>query len=165
LTMRISVIADTHMPRGRRALSVECLDRLRRAQLILHAGDVTGLSFLDWLQDVGPPVAAVFGNADDPEVRRELPHERVVEAAGMRIGMVHIPGPTVGRGERLIRRFPGCEAIVYGHTHALTVERVEGVWLLNPGSPTERRRSPTRTMLELVVRGSRLSPRLIDLGS
>jgi uncharacterized protein len=163
--MRIAVIADTHMPRGRRALPAECLDRLHRAELILHAGDLTGLSFLNWLQDVGPPVAAVFGNADDPEVRSELPHERVVDAAGIRIGMVHIPGPVAGRGERLIRRFPGCEAIVYGHTHAPSAERLDGVWLLNPGSPTERRRSPTRTMLELVVRGSRLSPRLIELGS
>jgi uncharacterized protein len=163
--MRIAVIADTHMPRGRRALSAECLDRLRRAELILHAGDLTGLSFLNSLCGLGPPVAAVFGNVDDPEVRRELPHQRVVDAAGIRIGMVHIPGPTVGRVERLVRRFPGCDAIVYGHTHAASAERVDGVWLLNPGSPTERRRSPTRTMLELVVRDGVLSPRLIDLGS
>jgi uncharacterized protein len=163
--MRIAVIADTHMPRGRRALSAECLDRLRRAELILHAGDLTGLSFLDWLRGVGPPVAAVFGNVDDAEVRRELPRQRVVDVAGIRIGMVHIPGPTVGRGERLIRRFPGCEAIVFGHTHAPSAERLDGVWLLNPGSPTERRRSPTRTMLELVLRDGLLRPRLIDLGS
>ena len=163
--MRIAVIADTHMPRGRRALSPECLDRLRRAELILHAGDLTGLSFLDWLREVGPPVAAVFGNADEPEVRRALPGQQVIDLAGIRIGMVHIPGPKVGRGERLIRLFPGCEAIIYGHTHAPSAERLDGVWLLNPGSPTERRRSPTRTMLELVVSGSLLTPRLIELDS
>jgi hypothetical protein len=163
--MRIAVIADTHMPRGRRALSPECLDRLRRAELILHAGDLTGLSFLDWLRSVGPPIAAVFGNVDEPEVQRELPSQRVINAAGVRIGMVHIPGPRVGRGERLIRRFPGCDAIIYGHTHAPSVERLDGLWLLNPGSPTERRRSPTRTMLELVVSGSLLTPRLIELDS
>src|SRR4051794_27601192 len=163
--MRIAVIADTHMPRGRRALPVECVDRLRRSGLILHAGDLIGLPFLDWLREVGPPIAAVFGNADDPEIRTELPRHRVIDAAGTRIGMVHIPGPTVGRGERLIRRFPGCEAIIYGHTHAPSAERLDGVWLLNPGSPTERRRSPTRTMLELVLRDGLLRPRLIDLGS
>jgi uncharacterized protein len=163
--MRIAVIADTHMPRGRRRLSVECVDRLRRAELILHAGDLTGLSFLNWLRGVGPPVAAVFGNVDDPELRSQLPSQRVVDAAGIRIGMVHIPGPPVGRAERLIRWFPGCEAIIFGHTHAPSVERVAGVWLLNPGSPTERRRSPTRTMLEVVVQGGLLSPRLIDVGS
>jgi putative phosphoesterase len=93
-----------------------------------------------------------------------LPRERIVEAAAARIGMVHIPGPRLGRAERLVARFPGCGAVVYGHTHAPDLEQAGSVWLLNPGSPTDRRRAPVRTMLELSVEEGELHPRLIDLG-
>ena len=73
--------------------------------------------------------------------------------------------PTAGREERLRARFPGCRAVVYGHTHVPQVERWDGVWILNPGSPTERRSAPARTMLELVLRGRKLAPALIELGT
>jgi putative phosphoesterase len=102
---------------------------------------------------------------DEPELQALLPKERVVEVGEARIGMTHIPGPRDGREARLAARFPGCGAVVYGHTHVPQVERVGGVWILNPGSPTERRRAPTRTMLELTLRRSGLVPQLVDLGT
>jgi putative phosphoesterase len=163
--MRIAVVSDTHMPRGARTLPEACVQRLRAADLILHGGDVTGQAFLEQLLALGPPVDAVYGNMDEPALKASLPKERVVEAGGARIGMVHIPGPRAGREARLLARFPGCDAIVYGHTHVPQVERHEGVWILNPGSPTERRSSPERTMLELVVTGRNLAPALISLGT
>jgi uncharacterized protein len=92
-----------------------------------------------------------------------LPERRVVEVSGARIGMVHVPGPATGREMRLLRGFPGCDAIVYGHTHVPRVERVEGVWVLNPGSPTERRRAPTRAMLVLEVEDGEIRPELVTL--
>jgi putative phosphoesterase len=161
--MRIAVISDTHMPRGTRVLPDACIDRLRATDLILHGGDFTGQAFLDELLALGPPVEAVYGNMDEPALKSSLPKERVVEVGGVRIGMVHIPGPRVGREARLLARFPGCDAIVYGHTHVPEVERHEGVWVLNPGSPTERRSAPARTMLELLVNGSLLAPTLVSL--
>jgi uncharacterized protein len=161
--MRIAVIADTHMPRGRRALPAECVRRLRAAELILHAGDLTGLAFLEELLAVGPPVAAITGNADEAGVREVLPERRVVEAGGVRIGMVHAAGARAGREARLAARFPGCEAVVYGHTHVPQVDLHDGVWILNPGSPTDRRRQPVRTMLELDVSGRRIVPELVEL--
>jgi len=132
---------------------------------------------LEELRGLGPPVAAVYGNVDELSLRRELPEERVVEAAGARIGMVHDAGPALGREARLAARFAGCDAVVYGHTHLAQVSRVrvparggavedavEGaVWILNPGSPTERRRAPSRTMLVLDVRPGRIEPRLVTL--
>jgi uncharacterized protein len=162
--MRIAVIADTHMPRGTRALPGACVERLRAADLILHAGDLTGSVFLEELRALGPPVEAVYGNMDEPALKTSLPKERVVEAGEARIGIVHIPGPRVGREARLRARFPGCAAVVYGHTHLPQVERDEDVWILNPGSPTERRSAPARTMLELVIEGRDLGPRLVSLG-
>jgi uncharacterized protein len=161
--MRIAVISDTHLPRGARRLPDECVLRLRRADLVLHAGDIATRDVLEWLRTLGPPVQAVPGNVDEPALHAELPETRVVEAAGVRIGLVHVPGERAGREARLIARFPGCAAVVYGHTHAPQVERHDGVWILNPGSPTERRRAPTRTMLELVVTGGDLAPVLVQL--
>jgi uncharacterized protein len=162
--MRIAVIADTHIPRGTRRLPDACVERLRAADLVLHAGDVTSVAFLEELRALGPPVEAVRGNIDEPALASLLPETRVLEADGHRIGMVHVPGPRVGRERRLLARFPECGAVVYGHTHLPQAERFGGVWLLNPGSPTERRRAPARTMLELRTTRDELVPELIVLG-
>jgi uncharacterized protein len=162
--MKIAVISDTHLPRGTRALPTDCIERLRAADLILHGGDIVGEAFLEELLALGPPVEAVYGNMDEPALKALLPKERIVEAGEARIGMVHIPGPRAGREARLLARFPGCDAIVYGHTHVPEAERHNGVWILNPGSPTERRSAPVRTMLELVVTARNLAPTLVSLG-
>jgi putative phosphoesterase len=161
--MLIAVLADTHLPRGSRRLPPACVERLVAADLILHAGDLTAASFLAELRALGPPVQAVYGNMDEAALREALPKELVVEAGDARIGMVHIPGPAAGREVRLAARFPGCDAVVYGHTHIPQVERVGGMWFLNPGSPTERRRAPSHSLIELRVTGKRLQPRLIEL--
>jgi uncharacterized protein len=121
------------------------------------------VSVLEELRTIGPPVQAVYGNADEPALRALLPKELVVEIEDVRIGMVHIPGPAAGREARLVRRFPGCDAIVFGHTHLPLVDRTGGVWLLNPGSPTERRRSPFHAFLRLSVAGRRIRPRLVEI--
>jgi hypothetical protein len=163
--MKIAVISDTHMPKGTRALPDLCVERLRAADLILHGGDIVGEPFLEELLALGRPVQGVYGNMDDPALKARLPKERIVEAGEARIGMVHIPGPRAGREARLLARFPSCDAIVYGHTHVPELERHDGVWILNPGSPTERRSSPERTMLELIVTGRKLAPTLISLGT
>jgi putative phosphoesterase len=128
----------------------------------LHAGDVVAASVLDDLRGVAP-VHAVFGNMDEAALRESLPRDLVVDAGGAKIGIVHIPGPRVGREARLIARFPGCDAVVYGHTHVPEVERHEGVWILNPGSPTERRSAPVHSMVELEVEAGEIRPRLVTL--
>jgi uncharacterized protein len=157
----VAVIADTHLPRGARRLPEDCVARLRAADLILHAGDVAAASVLEELAALGPPLHAVHGNMDDATLQRSLPETLVVDAGGLRIGMTHDPGPRVGREERLARRFPGCDAVVYGHTHIPQVERVGETWILNPGSPTERRRAPAHTMLVLAVEDGLIRPELI----
>ena len=136
---------------------------LRSADVILHAGDLTSASFHEELRALGPPVYAVHGNADEPPLRELLPAALEVEVEGLRIGMTHVPGQAAGREARLLRRFPGCGAVVFGHTHLPVVERVEGVWLLNPGSPTERRRGPFRSFLRLRVAGGEAVPDLVRI--
>jgi uncharacterized protein len=105
----------------------------------------------------------VHGNADEPALRALLPADLVVELGGARLSVTHDPGPRAGREERLVARFPGCDAVVYGHTHMPGAERHAGVWLLNPGSPTERRRSPSRAMLVLAVEAGLVEPRPLAL--
>jgi putative phosphoesterase len=100
---------------------------------------------------------------DDASLRESLPRELVVEVGGARIGMVHVPGPRIGREERLSARFPGCDAVVYGHTHVPQVERHGHVWILNPGSPTERRSAPVHSMLELEIEAGEIRPHLVTL--
>ncbi|MBI5104605.1 MAG: metallophosphoesterase family protein [Solirubrobacterales bacterium] len=148
--MRLAVLSDTHLPRGARRLPEACVARVRAADLVLHAGDFVSAAFLDELLALGPPVAAVHGNVDEEAIRRRLPAERVVEAAGARIGMVHDAGPAAGRLARLRARFPDCDAVVFGHS-------------LNPGSPTDRRRQPVHTMGEATVDGGRVSFALVEL--
>jgi putative phosphoesterase len=159
---RVAVIADTHLPRGSRELAQECLEVLAGADLILHAGDVTSAPVLEMLRELAP-LRAVYGNMDEPELRASLPEQLVVEAGGARIGMLHIPGPAAGRAARLAATFRGCDAIVYGHTHVPEATQVGGVWILNPGSPTERRRAPTRSMLTLEIAGGTITPQLVML--
>ena len=100
---------------------------------------------------------------DEPALKEQLPRERVLEVGDTRIGMVHIPGPAAGREARLTARFPDCHAVVYGHTHVAQVERFQHLWILNPGSPTERRTSPVHSMLVLEIRRGRITPELVTL--
>jgi putative phosphoesterase len=160
--VRIAVISDTHLPRGSRALPERCVAELRAADLVLHAGDVTSAGFLEQLRELAP-VEAVHGNLDDAELRAQLPGRRAVEVGELRIGMLHDAGPAAGRDARLARLFPGCAAVVYGHTHVSQADGRAGVWILNPGSPTERRRAPTRGMIVLELEGASLQPQFVAL--
>lgn len=146
------------MPRGGRTLPSGCARVLEAATVALHVGDVTTASVLEGLRSI-VPVEAVRGNMDEPALQAALPERLVVEAEGLRIGLVHDPGPAPGRHERLRSWFPGCGVVVYGHTHLPEVSRVGEVWIVNPGSPTERRRAPGHTLA--VVRNGH--PELVQL--
>jgi len=162
--VHIAIISDTHLPRGSRRLPDDCVARLKRAELIVHAGDLTALSVLRELEGYGP-VVAVHGNVDDLEVRRALPEVAMVEAGGARIAVIHDAGPAKGRLARMRRRFPDADGAVFGHSHLPLHERGEdGFQIFNPGSPTERRRAPRHTMGEARVNDGRLSFELIALG-
>jgi uncharacterized protein len=146
--MLVAVISDTHMPRGPRRLPPACIERIRSADLLLHAGDFMTLEVLRQLEAIGPPLAGVHGNVDTAELRRLLPAERVVDVGGVRIALVHDAGPRAGRLERMRRRFGDrAAAVVFGHSHLPLHERAaDGFQIFNPGSPTERRRAPAHTM-------------------
>jgi len=101
---------------------------------------------------------------DEPALQVSLPEQLVVEAGRVRIGMVHDAGRREGRAARLVAAFPGCAAVVYGHTHLPELSRHDGIWILNPGSPTERRRAPHRSLLRIELDGEELLPQLVVVG-
>jgi putative phosphoesterase len=144
--VRLAIISDTHMPKGGRAIPEACLERLAAADAILHAGDFTAPEVLHGIASIGPPVHAVHGNVDGPDLRRLLPEVRAVEVEGVRIVMVHDSGPAAGRLQRLRRHFPDADAVVFGHSHLPLHEEGGGLQIFNPGSPTERRQAPRHTM-------------------
>lgn len=165
--MLLAVISDTHLPRGARELPEACVEHLRSADLVLHAGDLVTAEVLADLRALGRPVAAVHGNIDDHEVRRLLPSARMVAVAGARIAMVHDGGAAAGRLARLQRRFPDADAVIFGHSHIPLHERdpATGFQIFNPGSPTDRRRQPTHTMgLARIGEDGAVTFELVDLG-
>jgi putative phosphoesterase len=145
LSLRLALIADTHLPRGKRRIPDRCLDALRTADLIVHAGDFSHESVLADLRELGP-VAAVHGNVDSPELRRELPESISLELEDVVLGVIHDAGPSKSRLERLRARFPDADAVVFGHSHMPLHDQRDGFQIFNPGSPTERRRAPHRSM-------------------
>lgn len=163
--VRVAILSDTHMPKGNRTLPAECEERCRSADLILHAGDLITLDVLRGIEALGPPVHAIHGNVDGPSVRAVLPPSRVLELPdGPVVAMIHDAGPPHGRASRMRRAFPRAQVVIFGHSHIPLHERdADGLELFNPGSPTERRRSPRHTMGEGVVRGGRLELALVLL--
>jgi putative phosphoesterase len=161
--MLVAVISDTHMPRGARRLPDAFVERIRAADLLLHAGDFMTVEVLRELERIGPPLVGVHGNVDTAELRRLLPAERIVRVEDARIAMVHDAGARAGRLERLRRRFgDSADAVVFGHSHLPLHERAaDGFQIFNPGSPTERRRAPAHTMGLAQVEGSSIEFRLI----
>jgi len=140
------VIADTHLPRGRRRLPEECLRRIATADLVIHAGDFSSVSAYEEIAAIGPRLAAVHGNVDEPALRERLPERELAVVEGVRIGVVHDAGPARGRLARMRRAFPDTDAVVFGHSHLPLLERDRGFQIFNPGSPTERRRASAHTM-------------------
>ena len=138
--------------------------RLRDADLILHAGDLSTVGVLDLLESIGPPVAAVLGNVDEPALAARAPERREVEVAGARIGMVHDAGPADGRLARMRRAFPEADAVVFGHSHIpLHETAADGFQIFNPGSPTDCRRQPHHTLGLATVKDGRIAFELLRL--
>lgn len=139
------MLADTHAPRRWRLCPAAVARQLRSADLILHAGDVCTASVLDELSGYGP-VRVVLGNNDLPEVAAwGAPDTLEFEIDGIPVAMVHDSGQSAGRRQRLRRRFPAAQLVVFGHSHIPLDDAADGFRIFNPGSPTDRRRQPRGT--------------------
>jgi uncharacterized protein len=162
--VRLAVIADTHMTAaGGRRLPDRCVELIAASDLVVHGGDIMTPEALAEIEAIGPPVRAVTGNMDGWDLRARFPEADEIELEGATLAVVHDAGPAAGRLERMRRRFPAADAVVFGHSHIPLHERAEDFQIFNPGSPTERRRAPSHSMGLAQVEGGRIEFELVTL--
>jgi putative phosphoesterase len=151
-------ISDTHVPKRARDLPDSLWDRIVTSDVVVHAGDWVDVALLDEMEGRARRLVGVYGNNDHGVLRQRLPEVARVELGGVRFAVVHETGEATGRERRCAARFPDVDVLVFGHSHIpWDTTAATGLRLLNPGSPTDRRRQPFATYLTGVVEGGRLS--------
>jgi hypothetical protein len=155
--VRLLLLADTHVPRRARDLPAEVWDAVDEADVVVHAGDWVDVALLDALESRARALVACYGNNDGPELRGRLPDVGRAVLDGVRLSVVHETGTRSGRERRADLAHPDTDVLVFGHSHIpwdTTTPR--GMRLLNPGSPTDRRRQPSGTYLTADIAGGQL---------
>jgi putative phosphoesterase len=152
MPVAVLVIADTHVPKRARALPAQLWKAVDQAGVVVHAGDWVDTATLDHLEKRSRRLVGVFGNNDGPELRTRLPEVARFELDGIRFAVIHETGSSVGREARCDALFPNTDVLLFGHSHIpWDTTTPGGIRLLNPGSPTDRRRQPACTYLTAVV--------------
>ena len=159
MTTRLLLLADTHLPKRAKDLPQEVWRAVDEADLVLHAGDWVDVALLDALQSRARRLVGVAGNNDHGVLVERLPELAVVEVEGVQFGVVHETGPASGREVRCERQYPDLDVLVFGHSHIpWDTTSPRGLRLLNPGSPTDRRRQPFCTYMTGTVEDGKLGP-------
>ena len=149
---RLVILSDTHVPVRARDLPAELWSAIDAADLVIHAGDWVDARLLDALAARSAALLGVYGNNDGPELRARLPEVAWLNVQGVRLAVVHETGAAARREERCTARFPGVDVLIFGHSHIpWDSVAANGMRLLNPGSPTDRRRQPTGTYLTAAI--------------
>lgn len=158
MSTRLLLVADTHLPKRAKDLPAPVWDEVDRADVVVHAGDWVDVALLDALSARADRLEGVWGNNDGPALRARLPEVARFHLDGLRFAVVHETGASAGREKRMEAAFPDVDVLVFGHSHIPwdTVSPA-GLRLLNPGSPTDRRRQPACTYLTAVVDAGRLT--------
>ncbi|MGH3835285.1 MAG: metallophosphoesterase family protein [Pseudonocardiaceae bacterium] len=146
--MRLLLMADTHVPRRARDLPEQLWAAVDQSDVVVHAGDWVCVELLDALLARANRLIGVVGNNDGPSLSARLPEIATAQLDGVRLAVVHETGAASGREKRCAARFPGTDVLVFGHSHIpwdtiAPTDTLNGLRLLNPGSPTDRRRQPT----------------------
>jgi putative phosphoesterase len=154
----ILLLADTHLPKRAKALPPAVWAAVESVDVVFHAGDWVDVAVLNELEARASRVVGVYGNNDGTELRARLPEVARTEIESVRFAMIHETGASVGREKRMDAAFPDTDVLVFGHSHIPwdTVAH-SGMRLLNPGSPTDRRRQPVHTMMTVTVDAGRLT--------
>lgn len=154
---RLVLLADTHLPKRAKELPQEVWRAVEDADVVVHAGDWIEVALLDAFEARSRRLVAVYGNNDGPALRARLPEVARVSIEGVRFAVVHETGAATGRERRCQAAFPDVDALVFGHSHIpWDTTTASGLRLLNPGSPTDRRRQPFCTYMTVEVLDGRL---------
>jgi uncharacterized protein len=162
--VRLLLIADTHVPRRARDLPARVWDEVARADVVVHAGDWVSTDLLDTLEARAARLVACWGNNDGPALRRRLPERADATLEGLRLTVVHETGAKAGRDARMSRLYPDTDVLVFGHSHIpWDTTTKSGLRLLNPGSPTDRRRQPFCSYMTAAVDNGELTDVALQL--
>ena len=155
--MRLLLITDTHLPNRAKDLPAAVWDEVDRADVVFHAGDWVDVALLDRLEARANQLVACWGNNDGAELRARLPERADVVLDGVRFTITHETGASAGRDARMSRLYPETDVLVFGHSHIpWDTTTATGLRLLNPGSPTDRRRQPHCTYMTAEVTAGHL---------
>ncbi|MFD6952840.1 metal-dependent phosphodiesterase [Nocardiopsis sp. TSRI0078] len=155
--MRVLLLSDTHIPRRARDLPDQVWREVERADTVVHAGDWCDLASLERLQERAGHLIGVYGNNDGPDLRARLPEVAHATLEGVRLAVVHETGDARGREKRCQERFADHDVLVFGHSHIpWDTTAPSGLRLLNPGSPTDRRRQPHHTYMTATLRDAQV---------
>ena len=161
--VQLLVVSDTHIPDFAKALPDAVMAEASRADLVLHAGDVTSPRVLEELAEAAPVLCAL-GNGDGDDVARWGARPRIeARFADINVGMVHDSGSRKGRAARLRRWFPAADLVVFGHSHIPMDLSEQGIRLLNPGSPTWKRRQDAPTFAVVTLRERDIDARIAEV--
>lgn len=157
--MRLLLISDTHLPTRARDLPAEVWAAVDAADVVIHAGDWMSVDLLDQLADRAARLIGCWGNNDGDDLRARLPERADVTLDGVRFTVTHETGESAGRDERMARLYPDSDVLVFGHSHIpWDATASTGLRLLNPGSPTDRRRQPYCTYMTAELADGVLGP-------
>ncbi|MEV0718903.1 metallophosphoesterase [Asanoa sp. NPDC050611] len=146
--MLLVIMSDTHLPKRAKDLPAPLWMMVDEADVVVHAGDWVDVDLLDRLEERSRRLVAVHGNNDGPALRARLPEVARADLGGVRLAVVHETGQATGREARCAARFPDTDVLVFGHSHIpWDTVAPTGLRLLNPGSPTDRRRQPHHTFM------------------
>ncbi|WP_299443700.1 metallophosphoesterase [uncultured Phycicoccus sp.] len=146
---RVLLMSDTHLPRRAKDLPPALWRAVDEADLVIHAGDWMEVDLLDRLEARSARLLGCWGNNDGEDLRARLPEVARATVEGVRVAVVHETGSKDRRGERMRRDYPDVDLLVFGHSHIPWDTSHDGLRLLNPGSPTDRRREPDFTWMTL----------------
>ena len=164
MATRMLLLADTHVPKRARSLPDAVLQAVDDADIVVHAGDWVDEATLDLLAARSRVLHGVYGNNDGPELRARLPEVARFTVEGVDIAVVHETGESRKREERMDQAYPGIDLLVFGHSHIpWDTVSPSGMRLLNPGSPTDRRRQPACTMMWVTIEGTNVDATLVPL--
>jgi len=165
MSTRLLLVADTHVPARAKRLPDAVLRAIDEADIVVHAGDWIDVATLELLESRARRLVGVHGNNDGPALRERLPEIARLTVEGVEVAVVHETGAKQRREERMDAAFPDTQLLVFGHSHIpWDTVAPSGMRLLNPGSPTDRRRQPVCTMMTVVIDGGRIDATLVPIG-
>ncbi len=164
MTTRLLLIADTHVPKRAKRLPDAVLQAVDDADMVIHAGDWVDLATLDLLESRARVLHGVYGNNDGPDLRERLPEIARLTVEQVEVAVIHETGQAQKREERMDAAFPGVDLLIFGHSHIpWDTVAPSGMRLLNPGSPTDRRRQPVCTMMSVTIDARRIDATLVPI--